>query len=46
MAGKGRTGTLIACYLLYCGRFDDPLKALLYYKRKRFTRGGGVTQPS
>ena len=45
-AGKGRTGTLICCYLLYTGRFSDPEAALSYYKYKRFSSGGGVTQPS
>lgn len=45
-AGKGRTGTLICCYLLYCGRLRNPEKALEFYKRKRFSTGGGVTQPS
>jgi len=46
LAGKGRTGTLICCYLLYSGRFSNPEYALLYYKKKRFFKGGGVTQPS
>lgn len=45
-AGKGRTGTLICCYMLFCGRFQDPIQALKYYKSKRFSKGGGVTQPS
>ena len=45
-AGKGRTGTLICCYLLFCGRFQDPDSALQYYRVQRFTQGGGVTQPS
>ncbi|CAG9330160.1 unnamed protein product [Blepharisma stoltei] len=45
-AGKGRTGTLICCYLIYSGRISDPNQSLLYYKRKRFVQGGGVTQPS
>jgi len=45
-AGKGRTGTLICCYLMFCGRFTDPTLALEYYRVQRFTRGGGVTQPS
>ena len=45
-AGKGRTGTLICCYLMYCGRFSDWKQATSYYRSKRFIRGGGVTQPS
>lgn len=45
-AGKGRTGTLICCYMIYCGKFSDAESALLYYKAKRFKEGGGVTQPS
>jgi len=45
-AGKGRTGTLIASYLLYTGRFQHTVQALTYYKKKRFESGGGVTQPS
>ena len=46
LAGKGRTGTVICCYLLFSGRFQSPEDALCYYRRKRFSRGGGVTQPS
>jgi phosphatidylinositol-3,4,5-trisphosphate 3-phosphatase/dual-specificity protein phosphatase PTEN len=45
-AGKGRTGTLISCYLLYSGRFTSAFSALHYYQQKRFKEGGGVTQPS
>lgn len=45
-AGKGRTGTLICCYLLFCGKLTDPCQAMKYYKAKRFSKGGGVTQPS
>lgn len=45
-AGKGRTGTLICCYFIYSGRILDPHQALRYYKNKRFSNGGGVTQPS
>ena len=45
-AGKGRTGTLICCYLLYCQRVFHSDDALNYYKFKRFSIGGGVTQPS
>mmetsp|Transcript_2597 Transcript_2597/g.2225 ORF Transcript_2597/g.2225 Transcript_2597/m.2225 type:complete len:170 (+) Transcript_2597:57-566(+) len=46
LAGKGRTGTIICCYMMYCGRFDSSDKALEYYKKRRFEKGGGVTQPS
>jgi phosphatidylinositol-3,4,5-trisphosphate 3-phosphatase and dual-specificity protein phosphatase PTEN len=45
-AGKGRTGTLICCYMIFCGRFSDADSALAYYRSKRFKEGGGVTQPS
>lgn len=45
-AGKGRTGTLICCYLIYSGRLTSPEQAMRYYKNKRFHKGGGVTQPS
>ena len=45
-AGKGRTGTLICCYLLFCKRLLHPEDALNYYRIKRFSVGGGVTQPS
>ena len=45
-AGKGRTGTLICSYLLYCGRFDTPQDAFDYYSLKRFSSGEGVTNPS
>lgn len=46
LAGKGRTGTAICCYLLYCGRFSNAEDVLLYYAKKRFLKGNGVTQPS
>lgn len=45
-AGKGRTGTVICCFLLFCGLFQDPKDALDYYSIKRFKSGEGVTQPS
>ena len=45
-AGKGRTGTLICSYLIFSGRVQEADQALDYYRHKRFTRGGGVTQPS
>lgn len=45
-AGKGRTGTIICCFLLFTGMFNDPIKAMEYYSIKRFKSGEGVTQPS
>ena len=45
-AGKGRTGTLICCYLLFCGKFSNPNDAFDYYSLKRFNSGLGVTNPS
>jgi hypothetical protein len=35
-AGKGRTGTLICCYMLFCGFADNAQNALTYYGWKRF----------
>jgi len=46
LAGKGRTGTLISCLMLYARRFRDPDNSMLYYRVKRFKTGGGVTHPS
>ena len=46
MAGKGRTGTIICCYLLFSGYFKKAEDAFNYYSSKRFSRGEGVTQPS
>lgn len=44
--GKGRTGTIICCFLLYCGQFTESSNAMIYYAKKRFEREGlGVTQP-
>jgi len=45
-AGKGRTGTLICCFLLFSGRFTSPDDAMKYYRLRRFSEGGGVTHPS
>jgi protein-tyrosine phosphatase len=44
--GKGRTGTVIASYLTYCGLFDNPFEALDYFAARRSERLLGVTQPS
>jgi hypothetical protein len=35
LAGKGRTGTLIVCYLLYIGMFTTVKEALQYFAMKR-----------
>lgn len=46
LAGKGRTGTIICCYLLFCGRLKTVQDALEYYGKKRFhSEGLGVNQP-
>lgn len=45
-AGKGRTGTIICCYMLFSGRFKSADDAFDYYSKKRFDIGEGVTQPS
>lgn len=45
-AGKGRTGTVISCFMLFIGIFSSPEKAMNYYSKKRFNSGEGVTQPS
>lgn len=45
-AGKGRTGTMISCILIYCGFLDKASEALGFYSFKRFKSKSGVTQPS
>ena len=44
-AGKGRTGTSIAWFLVYCGLANNATEAINYYGWKRFSTGKGVTQP-
>jgi len=46
MGGKGRTGTVIACYLLYIGMFSDPIDALRFFAEKRSSISKGVIQAS
>lgn len=45
-AGKGRTGTSIASFLMFSGLADNAEEAITYYGWKRFEHGRGVTQPS
>jgi len=46
LAGKGRTGTLISCFLLYLGVLDTAADCLKYYGMMRVDNGRGVTVPS
>lgn len=44
-AGKGRTGTSIASFLMFWGLASNATDAINYYGWKRFLTGKGVTQP-
>ena len=42
-AGKGRTGTSIACFLMFSGLAENAADAITYYGWQRFVHGRGVT---
>ena len=45
-AGKGRTGVMIVCYLIFSGLCQNSDEALAHYARQRTLNNKGVTIPS
>ena len=45
-AGKGRTGVMIVCYLIFSGLCKNSDEALAHYARQRTLNNKGVTIPS
>lgn len=46
LAGRGRTGTIIAAYFLYSGLFNDAESALFAFAARRSLKDKGVAVPS
>jgi len=46
MAGRGRTGTVIASYLLHCKAYNTAEEALAFFATQRSATGEGVVVPS
>jgi protein-tyrosine phosphatase len=46
LTGKGRTGTVIACYLAWVGQFPNAMEALEFVAEKRSTSVEKLTIPS
>lgn len=46
LAGKGRTGTVIASYLIYAGLFNSAQDAMNYFALRRSLNSWGITGPS
>jgi len=46
LAGKGRTGTGIAAYLVRSGEIPDPEEAIKFFGVKRSASGNGINVPS
>jgi len=45
-AGKGRTGLIICCFLLFTEVFSDAQEAINHYDRTRVKSGPALTIPS
>ena len=41
---KGRIGSVVSCYLLYSGKFENCEDSFIYYSSKRLFKGEGITQ--
>lgn len=46
LTGKGRTGTVLACYLAWTGQFPNALEALEYVAEQRNSSVEKLTIPS